>query len=41
MSIVFNAKTRRPVVPAVVQAMVGKFGDYLGSHSGNVKLVRT
>jgi hypothetical protein len=41
MSIVFNAKTRRPVVPAVVQAMVGKFGEYLGARSGNVKLVRT
>jgi hypothetical protein len=40
MSIVFNAKTRRPVIPAVVQAMVGKFGDYLGGRSGNVKLVR-
>lgn len=41
MSIVFNARTRRPVIPALVQALVGRFGDYLGGSSGNVKLVRS
>lgn len=40
MRIEFNARTRRPVIPAVVQAMIGKFGDHLGAHGGSVKLVR-
>jgi len=36
----FNAATRRPVATAVVQAMLGKVGDYIGGHSGMARLER-
>lgn len=41
VSVDFNAKTRRPVASEIVQAMLAKVGDYIGGHSGNVKLVRS
>jgi hypothetical protein len=36
----FNAATRRPVATAIVQAMLGKVGDYIGGQSGMAKLQR-
>lgn len=36
----FNAATRRPVATAVVQAMLGKVGDYIGGQSGMARLER-
>jgi len=37
----FKSSTRRPVVPALVQSMLGKVGGYVGGHSGNVRLIRS
>ena len=36
----FDAKDRQPPVTQLVQAMLGKFGEYLGRGSGMVRLVR-
>jgi hypothetical protein len=40
VNIEFNAATRRPVATAVVQAMLGKVGDYIGGRSGSARLER-
>jgi hypothetical protein len=40
VNIEFNASTRRPVAPAVVQAMLSKVGDYIGGRSGMARLER-
>lgn len=37
----FDKADRRPVIPRVAQAMLGKFGVDLGGQSGSVRLVRT
>ena len=36
----FDPKDRQPPVTRMVQAMLGRFGEYLGSTGGMVKLVR-
>ena len=41
VSVDFNAKTRRQIASDVVRALLAKVGDYIGGHSGNVKLVRS
>ena len=40
VSLEFNASTRRPVAPAIVQAMLSKVGDYVGGRSGMARLER-
>jgi hypothetical protein len=40
VNIEFNASTRRPVATAVVQAMLGKVGNYIGGRSGMARLER-
>jgi hypothetical protein len=37
----FNAADRQPVVPAIVQTWLGRFGEYIGRSAGMVRLVRT
>ena len=37
----FNAHDRQPVIPAIVQTWLGKFGQYLPRTRGTAKLVRT
>lgn len=37
----FNAGDRQPVIPAIVQTWLGKFGQYLPRTRGTAKLVRT
>lgn len=37
----FNATERQPIVPLVVQAWLGKFGEYIGRSKGMARLVRT
>ena len=41
LQIQFDPKTRQPLVPQLVQTMLGKFGAYLGFRPGVAKLVRT
>lgn len=41
LGIVFNANDRQPVIPAIVQTWLGKFGQYLPRTRGTAKLVRT
>ncbi len=36
----YNKSDTRPIIPAVVQALLGKFGSLIKSKSGSVKLVR-
>jgi hypothetical protein len=36
----YNKADTRPIIPAVVQAMLGKFGSLIKARSGAVKLVR-
>ena len=36
----FDAKNRQPPVPRLVQAMLGRLGEYTGNEGGMVKLVR-
>jgi hypothetical protein len=40
LKLVFDSVDRQPAIPAIVQAMLGKFGIYVGRGSGLVKLVR-
>lgn len=37
----FNAHDRQPVIPAIVQTWLGKFGQYLPRTRGTAKLMRT
>ena len=37
----YNKADTRPIIPAVVQALLAKFGVLVKSKSGSVKLVRT
>ena len=37
----FNANDRQPVVPAIVQTWLGKFGEYIAHSRGMARLVRT
>ena len=37
----FNANDRQPVVPAIVQTWLGKFGEYIAHSKGMARLVRT
>lgn len=41
VSLTFDKRDRRPVIPHVAQAMLSKLGEYLSRTSGVVKLVRT
>lgn len=41
LSLTFDKRDRRPVIPAVAQAMLSKLGEYLNRTSGVVRLVRT
>ncbi|MBI1178459.1 hypothetical protein GC207_13575 [bacterium] len=41
VNIDFNARTRRQIASEVVRALLAKVGDYIGGHSGNVKLLRS
>lgn len=41
LSLTFERRDRRPVIPHVAQAMLAKLGDYLGQNSGVVRLTRT
>lgn len=41
VNIDFNARTRRQIASEVVRAMLAKVGDYIGGHSGSVKLLRS
>jgi len=36
----FDPKDKEPAVPRLVQSMLGRFGEYLGSGSGVARLVR-
>ncbi len=37
----YNKSDTRPIIPAVVQALLGKYGALIKAKSGSVKLVRT
>jgi hypothetical protein len=37
----FNSGDRQPVVPAIVQTWLGKFGEYIARSKGMARLVRT
>jgi hypothetical protein len=41
LSMTFDKRDRRPVIPHVAQTMLSKLGQYLNSTSGVVRLVRT
>ena len=41
LSLTFERRDRRPVIPHVAQALLAKFGDYVRQNSGVVRLVRT
>ena len=41
LSLTFDKRDRRPVIPLVAQSMLSKLGDYLNRTSGSVRLVRT
>ena len=41
LSLTFDKRDRRPVIPHVAQAMLSKLGEYMNSTSGVVRLVRT
>ena len=41
LQIQFDPKTRQPLVPQLVQILLGKYGAYLGFRPGVAKLVRT
>ena len=40
VNVEFNARTRRPIVPVLVQSMLSRVGSYVGGTSGSVKLER-
>jgi hypothetical protein len=41
LSMEFNAKDRQQPIPRLVQTMLGRLGDYLGSRPGTARLIRT
>jgi len=41
LSLTFERRDRRPVIPHVAQAMLRKLGDYVKQSAGAVRLVRT
>jgi hypothetical protein len=41
LSLMFDKRDRRPVIPHVAQAMLSKLGEYLNRSSGSTRLVRT
>lgn len=41
LGLVFDPADRQPVAPAVVQAMLGKFGEYVARSKGTARLVRS
>lgn len=41
VTIIFNPKDRQPVIPHVVQAMLGKLGALIREGEGSARLVRT
>jgi hypothetical protein len=40
LGLVFDAANRQPVVPSVVQAWLGRFGEYVERSKGTARLVR-
>ncbi|MBI5388201.1 MAG: hypothetical protein HZA90_26350 [Verrucomicrobia bacterium] len=40
LKVVFDPAHRRPMVPPLVQALLGRYGDYLGRRGSVVRLVR-
>jgi hypothetical protein len=41
LSLMFDKRDRRPIIPHVAQAMLSKLGEYLNRSSGSTRLVRT